>query len=78
MEQDFHGNFQVNVTCFFAFSLVSLTELSSFWYGLKDLFTLLIRTKLFLSLAIKTDNFTGGKKDVDPHGRLQTAQGRMG
>ena len=69
MEQDFHGNFQVNVTCFFAFSLVSLTELSSFWYGLKDLFTLLIRTKLFLSLTIKTDNFTGGKKDVDPHGR---------
>ena len=78
MEQDFHGNFQVNVTCFFAFSLVSLTELSSFWYGLKDLFTLLIRTKLFLSLTIKTDNFTGGKKDVDLHGRLQTAQGRMG
>ena len=40
MEQDFHGNFQVNVTWFFAFSLVSLTELCSFWYGLKDLFTL--------------------------------------
>ena len=40
-EQDFHGNFQVNVTCFFLpFSLVSLTELCSFWYGLKDLFTL--------------------------------------
>ena len=25
---------------FFPFSLVSLTELCSFWYGLKDLFTL--------------------------------------
>ena len=37
VEQDFHGNFQVNVTWF---SLVSLTELCSFWYGLKDLFTL--------------------------------------
>ena len=34
-EQDFHGNFQVNVRC-----LLSLTELCSFWYGLKDLFTL--------------------------------------
>ena len=43
MEQDFHGNLQVNVTCFFfflPFSLVSLTELCSFWYGLKDVFTL--------------------------------------
>ena len=41
MEQDFHGDFQVNVTFFFwLLSLVSLTELCSFWYGLKDLFNL--------------------------------------
>ena len=40
VEQDFHGNFLVNVTCFLPFSPVSLTELSLFWYGLKDLFTL--------------------------------------
>ena len=57
VEQNFQGNFQVNVTCiigffllvffrsmlhdgFLPFSLVSLTELCSFWYGLKDLFTL--------------------------------------
>ena len=43
VEQDFHGNFLVNVTCFFfflPFSPVSLTELSLFWYGLRDLFTL--------------------------------------
>ena len=40
VEQDFHGNFQVNVTWFLPFSLVSLTELCSFWYGLKDLYTL--------------------------------------
>ena len=40
VEQDFHENFQVNVTRVFAFSPVSLTELCSFWYGLKDLFTL--------------------------------------
>ena len=37
VEQDFHGNFQVNVTWFFAFFL---TKLCSFWYGLKDLYTL--------------------------------------
>ena len=41
MEQDFHGDLQVNLTCFFLpFSPVSLTELCSFWYGLKNLFTL--------------------------------------
>ena len=41
VDQDFHGNFKVKVTFFFfAFSPVSLTELCSFWYGLKDLFTL--------------------------------------
>ena len=26
MEQDFHGNFQVNITCFLPFSLASLTD----------------------------------------------------
>ena len=40
LEQDFHGNFQLNVTRFLPFSPVSLTELFSFWYGLKDHFTL--------------------------------------
>ena len=40
VEQDFLGNVQVNVTWFFAFSWVFLTELCSFWYGLKDPFTL--------------------------------------
>ena len=34
------GSFQVNVTLFLPFSPVSLTELCSFWYDLKDLFTL--------------------------------------
>ena len=41
VKQDFQGNFQVKFTWFFSrFSLVSLTGLCSFWYGLKDLFTL--------------------------------------
>ena len=32
--------FRVNGTWFLPFSPVSLTELCSFWYGFKDLFTL--------------------------------------
>ena len=32
MEQDFHGDLQVNLACFFfPFSPVSFTELCSFW-----------------------------------------------
>ena len=39
MEQDFHGDLQVNLAWFFAvFS--GILELCPFWYGLKDLFTL--------------------------------------
>ena len=62
---------------FLLLSPVSLTELSSFWYGLKDLFT---PHKLadMLSLTVKTDDVIKGRKDVDPHGRLQAVQGRMG
>ena len=42
VEQDFHGNFQVNGTCFFLhFSLVSLAELCLFCCCLKDLFIVL-------------------------------------
>ena len=58
---------------FLPLSPVSLTELCSFWYGLKDLFTL-----HKLSLTVKTDDVTKGRKDVDPHGRLRAVQGQMG
>ena len=62
---------------FLPFSPVSLTELCSFWYGLKDLFTL---HKLAdrVGLAVKTDDVTRGRKDVDPHGWLKGVQARMG
>ena len=54
------------------FSLMSLTsELCSltFWYGLKDLFTL---HKLVdkVILTSKTDDVTSSRKDVHSHGRL--------
>ena len=41
VEQDFNGNFFFNVTWFFAFfsGVLDLIVLT-FWYGLKDLFTL--------------------------------------
>ena len=77
VKQDFHGNFRVNVTWFFAFSLVSLTESCSFWYGLKDLFTLhKLADKVVLT--VKTDDITCGRGHVDPHGQLQAFQGGMG
>ena len=31
-----------------------------------------------LSLTVKTDDVTKGRKNVDPHGRLQAVQGRCG
>ena len=40
MEQDFHGDFRSTLHGFLPLCPVSLTELCSFWYGLKDLFTL--------------------------------------
>ena len=62
---------------FLPLSPVSLTELCSFWYGLRDLFTL---HKLVdrVTLTVKTDDVTKGRKDVDLHGRLRVVQGRMG
>ena len=64
---------------FLPLSPVSLTELCSFWYGLKDLFTLhKLADKDKLSLTVKTDDVTKGRKDVDPHGRLRAVQGRIG
>ena len=54
---------------FLPLSPVSLTELCSLWYGLKDLFTLhKLADKVVLD--VKTDDVTKGRKDADPHGRL--------
>ena len=69
VEQDFHGNFLVNVTCFFFFFLpfspVSLAKLSSFWYGLKIFHLAQAR------LTIKTDDITSGRRNViRTHGNL--------
>ena len=63
---------------FLPFSSGSMTELCSFWYGLKDLFTL-HKSAEKMSLTFRTDDVTvSGRKDVDAHGWLRAAQGRMG
>ena len=58
------------------FSPVSLTELCSFWNGLKGLFTLHKSTDKVI-LTIKTDDVSSSRKDMDPHGRPRVAQGQM-
>ena len=79
IEQDFMEILRSMLHVFLPFSLVSLTELCSFWYGLKDLFTLhKLLDKLKLSLTIKTDDVTCGRKYTDLHGWLWVAQGANG
>ena len=55
---------------FLIFSLVSLTEPCSFWYGLKDLFILhrLVDKVVLIKLMTSQDS---GRRDVCPHGWLQ-------
>ena len=43
----------------------------SFWYGLRDLFPLHRYNRTKLSLTIKTDDATRGRKDLDLHVRLR-------
>ena len=76
MEQDFHGDFQVNVTWFFAsFSgVLDRIVLILVWFE-RSLHSAQVRK---LSLTVKTDDVTEGRKDLDPHGRLRAVQGRMG
>ena len=40
VKQDFYGHFRVSLKVTWCFSPASMTESCSFWYGLKDLFTL--------------------------------------
>ena len=79
MEQDFHGDFQVNVTWFFAsFSgVLDWIVLTLVWFE-RSLHSAQIsrqsylwQSKLMMSQAVF-------RKEVDPHGRLWAAQRRMG
>ena len=70
--QDFHGNFQVNVTRFFSFFSGVLDRIVPLlvWFERSLHFAL-------HSLTIKTDDVTSSRRDVDPHGWLRAAQGRI-
>ena len=57
------------------FSLSELNESCSFWYGLKDLFTLhKLDDKVFLT--VKTDDVISDAREVDPHEQLRAFQGQ--
>ena len=59
---------------FLLLSPVSLTKLCSFWYGLKDLFTLHNLADKVILLLLKP---MSSRKDTDLHGQLRAAQGQM-
>ena len=65
VKQNFHGHFQVNVAWFLAlFSSV-----------LDSIMLLLVWFERSLHSAQLSDDITSGRRDMDPHGRLQEAQG---
>ena len=67
MEQDSHKN----VTCFLPFFPA--------WHGLRDLLILhKLDGKPLSTLAVKTGEVTGGRRDVDPHRRLRAVTGDYG
>ena len=73
MEQDFHGNFQVNVTWFFAFfsGVLDWIVLILVWFERSLHSAQVSRQKL--SLTNKTDDVTSGRRDVDLHRLLWAA-----
>ena len=74
VEQDFHGNFQVNVTCFF-FCLFLWCPWLNWPHSVMvwKISSLCTSQWTKLSLTIKTGDVTNGRKDLDPHRWLQVA-----
>ena len=75
MKQDFHGNFQVKFTWFFPVFLwcpwLNCAHSGMFW----KISSLCTSQRTKLSLTIKTDDVTSGRKDVDLHGRSRRLRG---
>ena len=70
MKQDFHGNFRVNVTFFFCLFLRS-SRLNRTHSGTDEKISSPCSSqRKKLSLTVKTDDVTSGRRGVDPHGRL--------
>ena len=71
MKQDFHGNFRVNVTFFFFCLFRRSSRLNRTHSGTDEKISLLCSSqRKKLSLTVKTDDVTSGRRGVDPHGRL--------
>ena len=72
MKQDFHGNFRVNVTFFFFFCLfLRSSRLNRTHSGMDEKISSPCSSqRKKLSLTVKTDDVTSGRRGVDPHGRL--------
>ena len=77
VKQDFHGNFSVNVTWFFAIfsGVLYWIVLILVWFE-RSLLPTQIRGQCCSRSLI--DDGTSGRRDVNPHGRLRAVQGRMG
>ena len=72
MEPDFHGNFRVNVTWFFALfsGLIDQIMLILVWFERSPHTAQVSRQSCPWLLS--------GRKDVDPHRRLQAVHWQMG
>ena len=89
VEQDFHGNFQVNVKWFFALfsGVLDWIVLILVWFERSPHSAHVSGQSCPWPLKElcheiqaneKTDDVTSGRRDVDPHGQLWVAQGWMG
>ena len=78
-EQDFHQNFRVSCTCFFAFSFFLFDWIVLILLGLKNLFPPLSKLlKCPNVISIDHDNVTSDTRDMDPHGWIWVVQWRVG
>ena len=79
IEYDFHGNFWVNITWFFAFftGLLDWIILILVWFE-RSFHPAQVSFKRCPSLTIKTDGVTSSTNYMDVHGPLRAAQGRIG
>ena len=77
VEQDFYGNFRVNVAWFLAFFSCLLDQLMLILVWFKRTSSPCTSQLTKLSLYLKTDGVKSGKRELDSHRRLGAIQGRM-
>ena len=71
MKQDFRGNFRVNVTFFFFCLFLRSSRRNRTHSGTDEKISSPCSSqRKKLSLTVKTDDVTSGRRGVYPHGRL--------